>query len=59
MGFMLIDYGATFKDVGFGQSLAFGYIDARTVYHEGIIMALTAFLIMTAIAVNEIKNKVE
>ena len=55
IGLMLIDYGATFKDANaYFQSLLFGRIEPRIVYHFGVILVLTTFFISQIIIVNEI-----
>jgi hypothetical protein len=53
LGLMLVDYGATFKDmrgiVAF-QSLAFDNIDPRVTYHSGILLVVSAFLTTYALS---------
>ena len=56
-GIMSMDYGATFKDVGYGQSLVFRHIEARVVYHIGLVMCVGAFLIVTAISLDELLKR--
>lgn len=46
MGLMLVDYGASFKDLPiFAQSLAFDHINVRVVYHTGITCLISSFVI--------------
>jgi hypothetical protein len=47
LGLMLMDYGATFKDVGYCQSLIFERIEPRVVYHSGLLLVTCSFLILT------------
>jgi len=47
LGLMLMDYGATFKDVGYAQSLIFERIEPRVVYHSGLLLVTCSFLILT------------
>jgi hypothetical protein len=44
---MLIDYGASFKDIGYGQSLIFERIEPRVMYHSGLLLVTCSFLILT------------
>lgn len=55
-GIMLMDYGATFKDVGFGQSLVFERIEPRVIYHSGLLMALGSFLIVCVLCAYELSK---
>lgn len=62
-GMMLIDYGITFKclcsDVKFyAQTLLFEKIEARVVYHLGIILILFSFLVLEALYINEVVKNV-
>jgi len=53
LGTMLIDYGATFKDMPVEfQSLAFGHIDSRTTYHDGILLIYTTFILLVTFQID-------
>jgi hypothetical protein len=46
---MLMDYGATFKDLKgiAGQSLIFENIEPRVLYHSGLLFSTLSFMILT------------
>jgi hypothetical protein len=58
LGLMLIDYGASAGNfAGYDtvfQSLAFGRIEPRIIYHLGILFVATSYLCLTALAINEL-----
>lgn len=56
LGLMLIDYGASFKGVDqiAFQSLLFESIDARIVYHLGVLMVFYSCLISHSLAFHHI-----
>jgi hypothetical protein len=57
LGIMLMDYGASFKDmrgiVAF-QSLAFDDIDPRVTYHGGLTLVILAFLTTSSLAFHSV-----
>jgi hypothetical protein len=48
LGLMLMDYGATFKDLKgiVGQSLIFENIEPRVLYHSGLLLVTCSFMIL-------------
>jgi hypothetical protein len=57
LGLLLMDYGASFKDmrgiVAF-QSLAFDDIDPRVTYHGGLTLVILAFLTTSSLAFHSV-----
>jgi len=50
LGLMMIDYGATFKDLKVvGQSLVFENIEPRIMYHLGLLLVTGSFMLLTAL----------
>ena len=51
LGLMLMDYGATFKDLPvIGQSLLFERIEPRVMYHSGLLLAAFSFMVLTILS---------
>jgi hypothetical protein len=49
LGLMLMDYGASFKCNGIGQSLIFERVEPRVMYHSGLLMTIASFLILVVL----------
>lgn len=58
LGMMLIDYGATMKiNGGHAETLLFSALPGRIVYHSGILLAITAYLVASALLIHELTNE--
>jgi hypothetical protein len=56
-GLMLMDYGATFKNIGFvGESLVFKNIEPRVIYHTGLVMCLVSYLMLVILSAWELSK---
>jgi hypothetical protein len=56
MGIMLMDYGATFNNIGFGQSLMFDRIEPRVMYHSGVVLCYSSFLTISFLCLYLMKS---
>jgi hypothetical protein len=54
IGLMLMDYGATFRDIGYLQTFVFERIETRVAYHSGVILAVASFFLLVMLCVHHI-----